>query len=82
MTKTVTRNIFVTASPKMILLKGVQPHLATVAKDEKIWFPMTFFTHSLSRPNSVKDSGNHSPDEQRKRGGAILKGVAMTSSNF
>ena len=61
--------------------KGVRPHLATVAEDEKIWFPMTVFAKSRHQDQiRYRDSENHRPDEQRKSGGAILMGVAMTSS--
>ena len=57
--------------------KCVRPHLATVAKDEKIWFPTTVFSKSRYQDQiRYGDSENHNPDE----GWAILNGVAMTSS--
>ena len=85
LTKIDTREIFGTASPKMIVPttvdKGVRSHLAAVANDEKIWFPATIFAKSRYQDQiRYGDSENHRHDEQQKRGGAKLKGVAMTSS--
>ena len=55
--------------------KGVRPHLATVAKDEKIWFPTTVFAKSRYQDQiRYGDSENHSPGEQRKRGWGNFEG--------
>ena len=63
--------------------KGVGSHIATVAKDEKIWSPKTVFANNRYQDQiRYGNPGNHSPDEQRQRGGVILNGVAMTSSKI
>ena len=44
------------------VVKEVQPHLASVAKDEKIWFPTTVFAESRYQDQiRYGDSENHSP---------------------
>ena len=57
--------------------KGVGPHLATVAADEKYGSRRLVLVPIFSE--NYGDSENPSPDKQRQRGGAILKGVAMTT---
>ena len=55
--------------------KGVGPHLATVAKDEKIWFRTTGIAKNRYQDQMrYGDSENHSPDEQRQRGGGNFEG--------
>ena len=47
----------------MTVNKGVRPHLATVAKDDKIWFPTVFAKSRYHNEIRYGDFKNHSPGE-------------------